>query len=201
MDDSPWICQPYVRPRFVENSHFLTRIKSKRNGVQRFCFWSCSPTAGNRRLENDDQVAMNKTRSSISGQKRFANSLSNNNTLSKKKLKKLMRNPKKAFSGCGKMAYELCASCRNPKVSVRNLALLSLRICSEAVCPWCAQSVVSLLLSVWLSGAFMAEGWALDTTVVRWEVKLWSWVIPRMLSVWHGARSTVKYRCSRAAVP
>jgi len=50
------------------------------------------------------------------GQKRSVDSIYDG-SMSKKKLKKLLKNPKKCFTGNRKMDYQLCNSCQNPKGS------------------------------------------------------------------------------------
>ena len=102
----PWLCQPYVRippeQHIKKCEQQQLKAKEKRtaeqNGLKR-------PYEEEELTEKE--VDLLQQNSQMGG-------------LSKKKAKKLLRNPKKKFIGCRMDSFDLCV-CRSPRVSFLNL--------------------------------------------------------------------------------
>ena len=103
----PWLCQPYVRPSPEEHIKKMKEITEKEKA-----------SISKRKLENAD----GSIRSSDTA---------NGTGLSKKKLKKLERNPHKVFPAVPKcrQSCKLCKTCKNPA---------SLK-CDSELCKQCCQ--------------------------------------------------------------
>jgi len=91
----PWICQPYVRPTPEEYVKKMADIKEKQQKQMK----RPSPSAADDAAINDDDDAEATT---------------NNGQLSKRKQKKLERNPKMKFRQNSRENVAICVSCPNP---------------------------------------------------------------------------------------
>lgn len=100
----PWICQPYIRPSPTMSQLCSDKVLPEAKNVQ-----ECDNSSGQKRSVERGE-----------------------NSLSKKKLKQLMRNPRKTFNGNRKTDYQLCVVCHNPKGSKCNYNLC--KSCCRAKC-------------------------------------------------------------------
>ena len=103
----PWLCQPYVRPTPEEHIKKMKEINEKEKSA-----------ISKRKLEQADGLIK-------------PNDSANGTGLSKKKLKKLERNPHKVFPTGPKCRHgcKLCKTCKNPA---------SLK-CDSELCKQCCQ--------------------------------------------------------------
>ena len=107
----PWLCQPYVRPTPEEHKRKLKEIQEKEK-IENL----------KRKLEEQSTV------------KQSDNSNTHGTTLSKKKLKKLQRNPHKVFPANPKLR-QICKLCKN--AGCKNPSCLK---CDNEMCKQCCQT-------------------------------------------------------------